>query len=58
MDLLLMNGIERVCLDCGDRRILVPVDDDPCAYCCTSCGAAMLVDPAFDDDARISAHVA
>ena len=48
-DLLMLSGVVRSCADCGDERLFVPIestDDD--AYCCTSCGAAVLVDPLLD----------
>ncbi|MGH3504346.1 MAG: hypothetical protein ACRDQA_26120 [Nocardioidaceae bacterium] len=49
-DLLMLQGMTRVCPDCGDERIFIPVDDAPGeadhgAFCCTSCGAAVLLDP-------------
>jgi hypothetical protein len=48
-DQLVMWGVARECPDCGDDQIFVPVDDDPSgrdtgAYCCATCGAAILVD--------------
>ncbi|MGH3471965.1 MAG: hypothetical protein ACRDPG_07960 [Nocardioidaceae bacterium] len=49
-DLLMVSGVALTCPDCGGERILVPaVDDTPgsAAYCCTTCGAALLVDPPF-----------
>jgi hypothetical protein len=51
-DLLMLTGVARPCPDCHADRIFVPVDDDcdrsACEYCCTTCGAAMLIDPFFD----------
>lgn len=43
-DLLMLSGVVRVCPDCRDERILLPADD-AVAYCCTSCGAAVVIDP-------------
>ncbi len=50
-DSLMLTGIVRECPDCRDERILVLVDDcdaDGCDYCCTTCGAAVLIDPICD----------
>jgi hypothetical protein len=47
----MLTGVARGCPDCQGERIFVPVDDcdgDVCEYCCTSCGAAVLIDPAFE----------
>jgi hypothetical protein len=66
VEMLLLSGVTRLCPDCGDERIFVPVyaataegptpacDFDGCEFCCTSCGAALLVDPAFDYSSRPS----
>ena len=51
-DLLMTSGVVRHCSDCAVDQIFVPVDDgtdvlhglSASAYCCTSCGAAILVD--------------
>jgi hypothetical protein len=51
-DLLMMSGVVRECPDCAVDQIFVPVDDatesphdlSASAYCCTTCGAAILVD--------------
>jgi hypothetical protein len=44
--LLMLSGVSRPCPDCADDRVFVPADDDGSggAYCCTSCGAALLID--------------
>ncbi len=50
-DKLMLTGIVRVCADCRAERIFVAIDDcdaDGCDYCCTSCGAAVLIDPVCD----------
>jgi hypothetical protein len=50
-DVLMLSGIVRVCSDCGDERIFVSIDEceaEGCEFCCTSCGAAMLIDPLCD----------
>ncbi len=47
----MLSGVLRVCPDCADERIFMPIDEcdgEGCEFCCTSCGAALLVDPAFD----------
>ncbi len=51
-DLLMMSGVVRDCPDCAAERIFVSTDDqlDPGvgAYCCTTCGAAILMDLFLD----------
>ncbi len=51
-DLLMLTGVARPCPDCNADRIFVPVDEDAdrtaAEYCCTACGAAMLIDPCLD----------
>lgn len=51
-DLLMLSGVVRPCPDCADERIFVPVledcDRDACEFCCTSCGAAVLIDPVLE----------
>ena len=49
---LLLHGVVDVCGDCHDERLFVPVDSEPGTgvavvgeFCCTSCGAAVLIDP-------------
>lgn len=47
-ELSMISGIVLVCPDCLDERIFVSIDGcerDGCEFCCTSCGAAVLVDP-------------
>jgi hypothetical protein len=51
-DVLMLSAVARFCPDCGHQSLFVPVDDcdcdsDRCEFCCTSCGAAIMVDPAF-----------
>ncbi len=51
-ELLMMSGVVRECPDCDVDQIFMPVDDAPevphdisaSAYCCMTCGAAILVD--------------
>jgi len=40
---LMRSGVSAVCTDCGDERILVPVDHfgTEGEFCCTSCDAAV-----------------
>ena len=48
---LMLTGIVGSCPDCRDERILVLVGDcdaDGCDYCCTTCGAGVLIDPVCD----------
>jgi len=50
-ELLMLSGILQVCADCRDERIFVPIDEcdaDGCEFCCTTCGAAVLIDPICD----------
>lgn len=57
-DLLMLSGVVRGCPDCADEQIFMPVDDgtetphdlSASAYCCSACGAAILVD-LFDEPA-------
>jgi hypothetical protein len=48
--LLMLSGVSRPCPDCADDRVFVPADDAdaPGAYCCTDCGAALLIEVEFD----------
>lgn len=39
----MLRGITGRCPDCGDERILLPVDDDCFEFCCTDCDAAVLL---------------
>jgi uncharacterized protein (DUF983 family) len=57
-DLLMSSGVARTCPDCMDERIFVPVDESITdELCCTSCGAAVLLDP-FLDRAAFASRVA
>jgi hypothetical protein len=54
--LLMMSGVSRPCPDCADDRVFMPADDAeaPGAYCCTDCGAALLIEVEFEDgDERV-----
>jgi predicted RNA-binding Zn-ribbon protein involved in translation (DUF1610 family) len=47
-ELLMRSGIVHACPDCRDERIFVSTDEcdaDGCDFACTSCGAAVLIDP-------------
>ncbi|MBA3233370.1 MAG: hypothetical protein H0T17_05430 [Propionibacteriales bacterium] len=50
-DLLMLDSVVSVCADCGQERIFVPANADcdslACEFCCTVCGAAVLIDPLF-----------
>ncbi len=39
----MLRGIAGHCPDCGDERILLPVDDDEFEFCCSDCDAAVLL---------------
>ncbi len=50
-DVLMRSGIVQMCPDCRGERIFVSIDEcdaDGCEFCCTSCGAAVLIDPICD----------
>ena len=58
-DLLMLAGVVRLCPDCDADQIFMRADDasetpptdlSASAYCCTACGAAILVD-LFDEPA-------
>ncbi|MDX6302759.1 MAG: hypothetical protein QOF53_3973 [Nocardioidaceae bacterium] len=44
-DRLMLTGVSAPCTDCGDERILVPVDHfgSEGEFCCTSCDAAVFL---------------
>ncbi len=49
-DKLLLEGVARPCPDCAEERLFVSADlerADLAEYCCTWCGAALLIDPVF-----------
>lgn len=54
----MLTGLARGCPDCHGERLFVPVEScdggDVCEYCCTSCGAAVLIDPAFESTVLIA----
>jgi hypothetical protein len=50
-ELLMRTGIVQVCSDCAGERIFVSIsecDADRCEFCCTTCGAAVVIDPVCD----------
>jgi hypothetical protein len=50
-DVLMLSAVARFCPDCRAQTVFLPVDDcdgDRCEFCCTSCGAAIVVDPALE----------
>jgi hypothetical protein len=42
-EILMLRGVAGRCPDCGDERVLLPVDDDGYEFCCTDCDAAVLL---------------
>jgi hypothetical protein len=52
-EILMLSAVARFCPDCLDQSLFLPVDDecegDRCEFCCASCGAAILIDPAFEE---------
>ena len=52
LDMLLLKGVARPCPDCAEERLFVPADldrPDIAEYCCTWCGAGLLIDPSMAD---------
>ena len=50
VDMLLLKGVARPCPDCAEERLFVPADldrPDIAEYCCTWCGAGLLIDPSM-----------
>lgn len=39
----MLRGTVGFCHECGDERILLPVDDDCFEFCCTDCDAAVVL---------------
>ena len=47
---LLLEGLARPCPDCGEERLFVSADHERgelTEYCCTWCGAALIIDPVW-----------
>ncbi len=57
-DLLMLEAVVGPCGDCGDERIFVPLEVDrghhDGEFCCTACGAAVLIDPFLNDRPRLA----
>lgn len=47
-DLLMLSGTLHRCPDCSADRVFVPIEAEGGAFCCTACGAALLIDPLLD----------
>jgi predicted RNA-binding Zn-ribbon protein involved in translation (DUF1610 family) len=61
VDMLLLKGVARPCPDCAEERLFVPAEldrTDATEYCCTWCGAGLLIDPALADGRSPSRRVA
>jgi hypothetical protein len=42
--LLMLSAVTATCHDCGDERVVVPVEGGaPGEHCCTSCDAALFL---------------
>ena len=58
----MLSGIVEMCPDCGAEAIFVPVDEEQdhegCAFCCTSCNAAMFLLPVLDNTGSVGRHAA
>lgn len=54
-DVLLLDGVQAWCDECGGVRILLPAanDDGLSGYCCTACDAAVFL---ALDDAGVPEH--
>lgn len=55
-EVLMRRGTLALCPDCGDERLMVPVEDDPAGlrapeFCCTGCDAAVLLLGLLEADA-------
>ncbi|MDX6316871.1 MAG: hypothetical protein QOD35_271 [Nocardioidaceae bacterium] len=51
-DVLMLSAVARYCADCRAQSLFLPVDDcdgDSCEFCCASCGAAIVIDPALEE---------
>jgi hypothetical protein len=51
-DVLMLSAVARFCPDCRGQSLFLPVDDcesDRCEFCCASCGAAIVIDPALEE---------
>jgi hypothetical protein len=61
VDLLVLRGVARPCPDCTEERLFVPTDCDSgeCGeFCCTWCGAALLIDSSSEPHLPASTRVA
>ena len=48
-ELLMLTSVVHHCADCGDERLFVAVEIDlGSEFACTDCGAAVMIDPAFE----------
>ena len=48
-ELLMITSVVHHCADCGDERLFVAVEIDLGSdFACTDCGAAVMIDPAFE----------
>jgi uncharacterized protein (DUF983 family) len=58
--MLMLSGVSHYCPDCADDRLFTPADDAeaPGAYCCTECGAALLIEVEIDESERSITRVA
>jgi hypothetical protein len=41
-EVLMLRGTTGLCPDCGDERVLLPIDEDGFELCCTDCDAAVV----------------
>lgn len=60
-DMLMLRGVARPCPDCAEERLFVPADHDRVdtgEYCCTWCGAGLLIDPTLAGGASPTRNVA
>lgn len=62
-ELLMLEGVVAECAECDGDRIFLPVDEHcgggACEFCCTICGAAVLIDPLLSyTGPSVATHVA
>jgi len=58
-ELLMLTSVVHRCGDCGDDTLFVAVEIDlGSEFACTECGAAVMIDPAFEYGLKHHRHVA
>ena len=58
-ELLMLTSVVHHCADCGGDRLFVAVEIDLASdFACADCGAAVIIDPAFEYAGHSERHVA